>query len=388
KMAGGPDLREFVKDAGTGYKQDAGSYYTNPLTGQKTFMPTLDKGMTMLGDGSVAAVPGFAQANAGINAANAGAVELAQQQARFPFDIGRQRGAAGLDIVQMPGSEAGRTIPMTRLALAEGGMPQTQNAPQQMPQLPQNVTFGGSLATDPRRQQAAMADYTRSMQAPTQANAGAGMAQQRPREFGQSTAEAAFAAETQKGQAKGLLDSRESASNARDSIYTTQQARELLKTNPITGTGADFRLSLSKAGKTFFGVELDPQQVSNSEYLRSILGGRVLDQAKALGANPSNTDRDFIKEIVGTLANDPGAMGRLLDFQEHLAWRGIDSYNRQAGEAMQRNPGAYTTDPRINFGAIRPLPPKQFTRDLNAGSQYRLPDGRVGTWNGQGFEVQ
>ena len=74
----GVDMLDVFKYATDGSKRDAGAYYVNPMNGKTTYMPKVGEGMTMLQDGSIALVPGAAQANAAYKGAEAGAVEGAK----------------------------------------------------------------------------------------------------------------------------------------------------------------------------------------------------------------------------------------------------------------------------------------------------------------------
>jgi hypothetical protein len=60
-----------------------GSMTTNLLNGQKTFAPKVDNGITLDGQGNASAVPGYADANAGI----VSAAEQAKAQAAAQFDM-------------------------------------------------------------------------------------------------------------------------------------------------------------------------------------------------------------------------------------------------------------------------------------------------------------
>ena len=83
KTMGGPDLLDMFKYANDGSKKEAGSYYTNPMTGQTTYMPKLPEGSTMTTDGRVIGLPGAAQTNAAYKGAEAGATESAKAQYDF-----------------------------------------------------------------------------------------------------------------------------------------------------------------------------------------------------------------------------------------------------------------------------------------------------------------
>jgi len=83
KTMGGPDLLDMFKYANDGAKKEGGAYYTNPMTGQTTYMPKLPEGSTITQDGRVMGLPGAAQTNAAYKGAEAGATEGAKAQYDF-----------------------------------------------------------------------------------------------------------------------------------------------------------------------------------------------------------------------------------------------------------------------------------------------------------------
>lgn len=106
KTMGGPDLLDMFKYANDGAKKEAGSYYTNPMTGQTVYMPKLPEGSTMTQDGRVVGLPGAAQTNAAYKGAEAGATEGAKAQYDF------------IDVYD-PGSR--QMVKVPKATLAQGG---------------------------------------------------------------------------------------------------------------------------------------------------------------------------------------------------------------------------------------------------------------------------
>ena len=104
--ANGIDVADLWKTGREGFKRDAGAYYEG-VDGSTKYMPKLDSGM-MISGGQVMPAPGYAQSNAGIKGAEAGAVEAA----RFPYTVGtdaaRQNLAANLDVQKVYNPNTGR----------------------------------------------------------------------------------------------------------------------------------------------------------------------------------------------------------------------------------------------------------------------------------------
>jgi hypothetical protein len=143
-----------------------------------------------------------------------------------------------------------------------------------------------------------------------------------------------------KGVGEGLIEQRKNAQSATTQIIPSiHEARSALDQGALTGALAEPRLMVQKVGALF---GFDPAQVQNTEVLRSSIGNQVLAHAKTLGANPSNTDRDYIEKVIGgQIALDEGSIRRLLDMQEKWARISIKNFNSDADKLMRGNPKTY-----------------------------------------------
>jgi hypothetical protein len=139
-----------------------------------------------------------------------------------------------------------------------------------------------------------------------------------------------------KGVSDRFNESVEGANSARQQIDSIHEARFALDNGAFTGAGADRRLLATKVGG-LFGLPQD--KVVNTEVLRSALGEQVLANAKKLGANPSNTDRDLIQKIVaGDIELNEGSIRQVLDMQERWARQGIKRTNLVGKRLLDANP--------------------------------------------------
>lgn len=121
KAMGGPDLMDAWKYSKEGIERKQGSTYIDPLSGQERYMPELDSGIVMQ-NGQAAALPGYAQAQAEIEAARAGATTGAQQAAQYPYDLARLQDTASLDLVDVPDGKGGIIkMPRSQAVAALGG---------------------------------------------------------------------------------------------------------------------------------------------------------------------------------------------------------------------------------------------------------------------------
>lgn len=119
-------------------------------------------------------------------------------------------------------------------------------------------------------------------------------------------------------------------------IQGIHEARKALDQGAITGVGADPKLMLAKVGNLF---GLTNEQASNTEVARSAIGNSVLAKAKTLGANPSNTDRDYIEKVVGgQIQLEETSIRRLLDMQEKWARQSIQRANEMGGKLLKAQP--------------------------------------------------
>lgn len=135
------------------------------------------------------------------------------------------------------------------------------------------------------------------------------------------------------GVGKQLVDQRKAATTAAyETIPSIHEARKALDQGASTGLFAGGKLVLQKAAGLF---GLDASAATNTETFRAAAGNQVLAHAKALGANPSNTDREYIQGVIGgNIALEEGTMRRLMDMQEKWARASIQRHNRDADKFL------------------------------------------------------
>lgn len=137
--------------------------------------------------------------------------------------------------------------------------------------------------------------------------------------------------------ADSLLDTRDKAKAAADSLIGIQKARSAIGGGTFQGSGAETKLAVAKfINANIPGVTIDPEKVSNTDYLKSTLGASLLAEAKTLGSNPSNADATRINDIVGSITKDPGAMAKILDWRQEMAERSIKNHNSTVDDAEKR----------------------------------------------------
>jgi hypothetical protein len=122
------------------------------------------------------------------------------------------------------------------------------------------------------------------------------------------------------------------ANDAVSNLQGIQESRKAVQAGAFQGTGADAKLAIAKFGQAV-GINIDPEKSTNTDYLKSTLGNGLLEKAKTLGSNPSNADASRITDIVGSIGKDPGAMAKILDWQEAMARKAIDQHNTKVDQA-------------------------------------------------------
>lgn len=140
------------------------------------------------------------------------------------------------------------------------------------------------------------------------------------------------------GLAKVDVGAIDAGRSAPDRIASSRRVREVLATNPITGTGAEARLALNKALATA-GL-IDGTNVANTEVLASTLASQTLDAIKTsgLGSGQGFTDKDraFLERAKsGNIEMTPQALNTLADLNERAALASIRRANSVIGKLRQ-----------------------------------------------------
>lgn len=122
---------------------------------------------------------------------------------------------------------------------------------------------------------------------------------------------------------------REVAASAAATLQSVGEIRKAAQSGAYQGAGADLKLGAAKALGAI-GMPYDARTVANSELFSAQANEFVTAKIKALGANPSNADREFIEKTVPRLQTDPAALPELLSFMERKAKSQLGAYNQKA----------------------------------------------------------
>lgn len=279
--------------------------------------PKMEAGMvpTRTPDGMVTgaqALPGYAQGMASIKGTAAQATEGAKA-AQDMVTVDTPQGPKMMTRAQAVQQAGGQKAPdADRALIFKNEMTAAQGR-----------LAGAKTPDEQARAQQDVASLTREMKA-----AGIPLQDEGARQFSKTVASQS---------AESLLANRDKARAASDDLQSISEARKAIKGGVYQGSGADFKLGVSKfINANVPGITVDPEKVGNTDYLKSTLGAGLLAQAKTLGTNPSNADAQRINDIVGSIGKDALAMQKILDWRESMANRSIQMHNATVDDAEKR----------------------------------------------------
>lgn len=119
---------------------------------------------------------------------------------------------------------------------------------------------------------------------------------------------------------------RKSAMTANDSLNTVRNLRTAIQEGAYSGGLANGKTAVANLINGITGAT--PSGLVGSQKYNAEASKLVLDHVKALGANPSNADREFIEKTVPQLSMSPKAREALINFIEEKATKTIDLYKR------------------------------------------------------------
>lgn len=366
---GGPDLLNAYKYAQEGTERKPGSEYILPNGQRRMGPPALDKGMQLMpqpgGGYSAGLVPGVLDATNALVAGNAAATEGAK---------------AGFDLVSVPDG-AGGTIQMPRsMAVQRFGQPNQANnplrpsgpplgmgggnpSPQDLAVIQDDLQRNGVDRTDPRAPFVNFGQAGGSQLGRTPSAADLEVDKQRKLAPGVAAAasDAARAKATADAQVQAVEASYTKAKSAADALSAFAESRKAIAGGVYAGAGAETKLAIAK-GLQAVGVNaVDPDKVTNTDYLTSTLGAQLLANAKALGSNPTESEGKQLRAILGTIGKDPQALNRVIDWQEGIARRSIEQHNSLLDSAQQRG---FTPGYEMRVEPPKAEPPKAKTATL------------------------
>lgn len=162
----------------------------------------------------------------------------------------------------------------------------------------------------------------------------------------------AMATATSNQTVKTVGDSFESAKAANESLPLFNQSRKAIAGGVYAGAGAEIKLMIARGLQAVGASGIDPEKVTNTEYLMTTLGSQLVGNLKSsFGGSPTEGERNELKKIIGSIGTDPAALNKIINWQEGVARRTISGHNTLLQSAQERG---YT--PGFDM-AIKPYQP-------------------------------
>jgi len=144
----------------------------------------------------------------------------------------------------------------------------------------------------------------------------------------------AFNVELAKLDAKQLDQWRDKAETARNSLGTVERLRAAETEGAYSGGLANQKVGAANLLNGITGITV-PGLVGSQKY-NAEASKLVLDHVKALGANPSNADREFIEKTVPQLASSKEARQALVDYIEEQSRKSISTFELMDNHARTK----------------------------------------------------
>jgi hypothetical protein len=140
-----------------------------------------------------------------------------------------------------------------------------------------------------------------------------------------------FEKELGKGQAKGILESKEIAETSSISLQTMSEAKKILSQPIFTGPTADFQAQFGSLLQSA-GVKLDTDSVANTQAYGALMAKQTAAIIKSFGAGTglSDGDREYaLKAAGGNVRMDKDSLKRIIDINERAATNSIILHNKK-----------------------------------------------------------
>lgn len=144
--------------------------------------------------------------------------------------------------------------------------------------------------------------------------------------------EKAFETELGKGQAKALIEGRQTATEAAEMLYTINNGKQLLDSGIVSGFGAETIVKFGQALKRF-GFDVGGDAVTNSQAYAANMAMNVGKLIKQFGAGTglSDADREYAEKMAGgKITLDEAALRKILDLNERAAMNVVSLHNKRA----------------------------------------------------------
>jgi hypothetical protein len=156
--------------------------------------------------------------------------------------------------------------------------------------------------------------------------------------------------------------------------------QELLKTpQPISGSGAPVRVGALRVFSTFgLTSPKDDEALGNADKFNALAGERVISFIKALGSNPTDTDREFARTIGPALEKGTKTNADLINFLLERARKvvkdadAIENYFYDNNYSLRGYKSPFMTDLETPKSMASDKPVSQMTRQELLDEEARL----------------
>lgn len=150
-----------------------------------------------------------------------------------------------------------------------------------------------------------------------------------------------------------LKDMQAKARAAQSTLANAERLTKVLEEGASVGGQAGTKQAARKLFQAF-GIQTDESGPTDSA--RSLLGKGLLENAKQLGINPTDTDAKRIEQIVGTIDTDPASLPQLIAWMSGGAHKTLQDFGefvnvKRKGQGAQKYPGLYDT---LDIGIKQP----------------------------------
>jgi hypothetical protein len=145
-----------------------------------------------------------------------------------------------------------------------------------------------------------------------------------------------------KEMSKALVSERKDVQGAVTSLENLKEAKSMLDSGMITGTGAEFLTNAGNLLASRLGFEAAEDPVANTQAFAATMGTQVGQIIKQFGSGTglSDADREYAEKIVGgKITLNEKAIRKLIRINEKAFKNVIRRFNKKASQAMSR-PGA------------------------------------------------
>jgi len=189
-----------------------------------------------------------------------------------------------------------------------------------------------------------------------------------------------------KGIVERITKGQEKAETTAESINVSHDLIAQLdaKAGIFSGQWANDKLALAKIGRAI-GLDISPDQITNTESFMSLMGNKVAQTVKAFGSGTSitNQDREYAQKMVGgDIKLDETSIRRIMSITEKINRGVIDKHNQQVDSIITNRPelAHLATDLKVSLPPAYEKPkiqakPQTFTGP--SGRTYKVIDGKL-----------